>query len=224
MLSKQQQKNDKTEHSNKTNKVVRLHQQGLSHTNISKQMVSQDVQFKLFFKKAQWNRFSWGWSHSRWETHQAYFHFKCPVVPSVQNWQKAMTPRYNPSTVRRGLEWSSLQWVVAAKNPFLPDGRYGNKAKWLNYAPKHRTWAAEKWQQELWTDESILEIAESSLGAAGLESGTIMRGQQWDTLKVACSIPRCLEQATRRIPSKTVCKSTWKNWWCLGGKCWYWFD
>lgn len=41
-------KNDKTEHSNK---VVRLHQQGLSQTNISKQMMSQDVQFKLYLKK-----------------------------------------------------------------------------------------------------------------------------------------------------------------------------
>lgn len=49
MLSKQQKKkklSTATRH-----KVVRLHQQGLSQTNISKQMVSQDVQFKLYLKK-----------------------------------------------------------------------------------------------------------------------------------------------------------------------------
>ena len=36
--------------------------------------------------------------------------------------------------------------------------RHGNKAKRLNYAPKHRSWGADKWQQVLWTDESQVEI------------------------------------------------------------------
>ncbi|MGH0150415.1 UNVERIFIED_CONTAM: hypothetical protein FKN15_017649 [Acipenser sinensis] len=89
----------------------------------------------------------------------------------------------HPSTVRRSLVRSGLHGRLAAKKPYL---RRGNKAKRLNYVRKHRNWGAEKWQQVLWTDESkfeifgcsrrqfVLAVAEGSLFAEGLESGTRM--------------------------------------------------
>ena len=47
--------------------------------------------------------------------------------------------------------------------------------KRLNYARKHRNWGAEKWQQVVWIISKhvkYLGVAEGSLFAEGLESGT----------------------------------------------------
>ncbi len=79
------------------------------------------------------------------------------VSSSVISSELAQTggTQVHPFTVQRSLARSGLHGRIAAEKPYL---QYGNKAKQLNYARKHRNWGAEKWQQVLWTDESKFEI------------------------------------------------------------------
>ena len=113
---------------------------------------------------------------------------RCPAVLSAQ---------VHPSTVLRSLARSGLHGRVADKTPNL---RCGNKAKRLNWARKHQKWAAEKWQQVLWTDESD-------------ESGTFMSvcRQQWSMVEVPYKFGTAFLQMELDIWSGLIVSSMLRN-------------
>jgi hypothetical protein len=62
------------------------------------------------------------------------------------------------SRIRYQLQVAGLDGHICVRKPLLPDV---NKAKWLLWAFRHRSWTYEQWKQVLWSDEKKFELFNS---------------------------------------------------------------